>query len=258
MAREIHPTAIVDASADLGDDVVIDPYVVVGPQVTIGEGTRIGPHAVVERNTALGRRCIVGAGSILGAAPQDRKYRHGETRLDIGDDTVIREYSTLHLGTEARGRTLVGNGVYLMTYVHVAHDCLIEDGVTIANMVQLAGHVTVEAHATISGICPVHQFVRIGTYAHVGGGSRVAQDVPPYTQAVGNPLRLYGLNTTGLTRAGFSSEVRLALKHAYRLLFNSDMTTSEAIEFLRRDAQAGSEVQRLVEFIARSERGVLV
>jgi UDP-N-acetylglucosamine acyltransferase len=258
MRQEIHPTAIVHTDAELGDGVVIGPYTIVGPQVTVGDGSELAPHVVVERNTVLGRRCSVGAGSILGAAPQDRKFANTDTWLEIGDDTIIREYATLHRGTEARGRTQVGSDCFLMTYVHVAHDCLIEDGVTIANMVQLAGHVTIEAHATISGICPIHQFVRIGTYAYIGGGSRVPQDVPPYTRAVGDPLKLYGLNTIALTRAGFSSEVRLALKHAYRLLFNSDLTASEAVNILRREQGTIPEVQRLVEFVARSERGVLV
>ena len=258
MPQRIHPTAIVDTDADLGDGVVIGPYTIVGPNVVVGKGTELGPHIVVERNTVLGRGCTVGAGSILGATPQDRKFTDTETWLEIGDNTIIREYATLHRGTEARGRTVVGSDCLFMTYVHVAHDCLVEDGVTIANMVQLAGHVTIEAHATISGICPVHQFVRIGTYAYIGGGSRVPQDVPPYARAVGDPLKLYGLNTIALTRAGFSPEVRLALKHAYRLLFNSDLSTAEAVALLRREPATVPEVQRLIEFVARSERGVLV
>jgi len=258
MPRRIHSTAIIDPDAELGDGVVIGPYSIVGPRVTIGEETELGPYVVVERNTLVGNGCTVGTGSILGAAPQDRKYAGAETWLEIGDNTIIREYATLHRGTEARGTTHVGSDCLLMTYVHVAHDCLIEDDVTIANMVQLAGHVTIEAHAAISGICPVHQFVRIGTYAYVGGGSRVPQDIPPYTRAVGNPLKLYGLNTVALTRAGFPSDVRLALKHAYRLLFNSDLTTAEAVELLRRDADTFPEVRRLVQFVARSARGVLV
>jgi UDP-N-acetylglucosamine acyltransferase len=195
---------------------------------------------------------------VLGAAPQDLKYRGEHTTLEVGDDTVIREYATLHRGSAASGMTHVGSHCYLMAYVHVAHDCVLEDYVSIANATQLSGHVHIESHATVSGLSPVHQFVRIGTYAYVGGGSRVPQDVPPYTKAVGNPLKLYGLNTVGLARAGFSSEVRLALKHAYRLLFNSDLTTSEAIARLLRDHTAPPEVHRLAEFVAASERGVLV
>ena len=258
MSHVVHPTALVDPGAHLGDGVSIGPFAVIGPDVWIGTGTHVGPHAVIERNTRLGAGCSVGAGSVLGAAPQDRKFKGTDTWLEVGDDTVIREYATLHRATEATGVTRIGAGCFLMTYVHVAHDCIIEDGVTIANMVQLAGHVHVESHAFVSGLCPVHQFVRIGTYAFVGGGSRVPQDVPPFTRAVGNPLKLFGINTIALTRAGFSDEVRLALKHAYRLLFNSDLTPSEAARMLRADPNQAPEVLRLVDFVARSERGVLV
>ena len=257
MAASVHPTAIVAADVELGADVQVGPFAIVGPRATVGDGTRIGPHAVVE-HTRLGRDCTVGAGSILGAAPQDTKYRGGDTWLAVGDGTTIREYATLHRATEARGTTSIGSRCFLMTYVHVAHDCVLEDAVTIANMVQLAGHVHVEAHATISGLCPVHQFVRIGTYAYIGGGSRVPQDVPPYTTAVGNPLRLYGVNTIGLTRAGFPADTRLAFKRAYRLLFNSDLTPAEAVRRLRAEPDLCAEVRHLVDFVARSERGVLV
>ena len=257
MATLIHPTALVAPDVELSAGVQVGPFAIVGPRATVGDGTRIGPHAVVE-HTHLGRDCLVGAGSILGAAPQDSKYRGGETWLTVGDGTTIREYATLHRATEAQETTSVGSRCFLMTYVHVAHDCVIEDDVTIANMVQLAGHVHVEAHATISGLCPVHQFVRIGTHAYVGGGSRVPQDVPPYTTAVGNPLRLYGINVIGLTRAGIPSETRLALKRAYRLLFNSDLTPGEAVLRLRAEPDLCAEVRHLVEFVAGSERGVLV
>ncbi|KPK04081.1 MAG: UDP-N-acetylglucosamine acyltransferase [Gemmatimonas sp. SG8_28] len=256
MPPAIHASAIIDPGARLGAGVEVGPFAVVGPGVEAGEGTRIGPHAVVE-HTTLGVGCTVAAGAVLGAAPQDRKYAGAPTRLEVGDGTIIREYATLHRGTEATGRTRVGRGCFLMTYVHVAHDCAIDDYVTIANMVQLAGHVHIEAHATISGLCPIHQFVRIGTYAYVGGGSRVPQDVPPYTTAVGNPLKLYGINTVGLTRAGFPSDVRMALKRAYRLLFNSGLTTSEAAARLRANPSLLPEVRTLVDFVAHSERGVL-
>ena len=258
MTLRIHPTALVDAGSELATDVTVGPYAVIGPNVTIGPGTQLGPHVVIDCNTAIGSDCAIGPGTILGAAPQDRKFSGEPTWLEIGDHTVIREYATIHRGSQARRRTVIGSHCYLMTYVHVAHDCVIEDHVTIANMVQLAGHVTIEAHATISGICPVHQFVRIGTYALVGGGSRVPQDVPPYTRAVGTPLRLYGINTIGLTRAGVPADVRLALKHAYRLLFNSDFTMSEAVSYLRNQPDSTDEVRRLADFVAESDRGVLV
>ncbi len=256
MASDVHPTAIVHPEAELASDVRIGPFTIIGEGASIGSGTSVGPHAVVE-HAAIGRECVIGAGAILGAAPQDAKYRGTATSVEIGDRTVIREYATVHRGTEALGRTSVGADCFLMTYVHVAHDCVLEDHVTIANMVQLAGHVHIESYASISGLCPVHQFVRIGTHAYVGGGSRVPQDVPPYTTAVGNPLKLYGINSVGLTRAGFPSEVRLQLKRAYRLLFNSDLTVAEAVRRLESAADTIPEVRRLVAFLERTERGVL-
>ncbi len=258
MSPQIHPSALVDPGTEINADVVVGPYTVIGPRVEIGSGTTIGPHVVIECNTAIGRGCSIGAGSVLGGEPQDRKFRNEETWLEIGDETRIREYSTLNRGTAARGRTSVGRRCFIMTYVHIAHDCVIEDDVVLANAVQLAGHVHVESNATIGGSTPVHQFVRIGTHAFIGGGSRLPQDVPPYTRAAGNPFRLYGINTVGLARAGFDPQVRLALKHAYRLLFNSDLTSSEAVDRLRRESGDVAEVMRLVDFVALSERGMLV
>src|SRR2546422_7024221 len=163
------------------------------------------------------------------------RRRHTRCSRDWSSDvcssdlTVIREYCTINRGTAATGKTAVGRRCFLMSYVHLAHDCVVGDDVIIANAVQMAGHVTIEDRAVISGLMPIHQFVRIGTFAFVGGGSRVNQDVPPYTKAVGNPVHLYGLNSVGLQRAGFAPEVKLALKRAYRLLFNSDMTVSQGI-----------------------------
>jgi UDP-N-acetylglucosamine acyltransferase len=258
MTARVHPTAIVDPGAALGPDAVVGPYCIVGPGVQIGAGTTVGPHAVIQRDTTLGTGCTVGPGAVLGADPQDLKY-HGEaTSLEIGDETRIREYATLHRGTAATGRTMVGKRCYLMAYVHVAHDCVIEDDVVIANAVQLGGHVHVEANATIGGLTPVHQFVRIGRFAFVGGGSRVPQDVPPFTRAAGNPMRLYGINSLALVRAGFSGELRAGLKHAYRLLFNSNLSLAQAVERLRMESPDVPEVMRLVDFVVSSQRGVLV
>jgi UDP-N-acetylglucosamine acyltransferase len=258
MTAEIHGTAVVDPGACLGAGVSLGPFAVVGPGVEIGPGTVVGPHAVIVRDTIVGSRCTVGAGAVLGADPQDFKY-HGEpTRLDIGADTTIREYATLHRGTAATGRTVVGRRCYLMAYVHVAHDCVIDDDVVLANAVQLAGHVHVESRASVGGLTPVHQFVRIGRLAFVGGGSRVPQDVPPFARAAGNPMKLYGINSTGLTRAGVPAEVRAALKHAFRLLFNSHLGLSQAVEQLRAESAHVPEIMQLVDFVVTSQRGVLV
>jgi UDP-N-acetylglucosamine acyltransferase len=252
----IHATAVVDPDAQLGAAVEIGPYCVIGPRVEIGEGCRLGPHVVLERNVRLGQSVSIGAGSVLGSGPQDVKYRGEETWVEIGDRTVIREHSTVNRGSAASGLTLVGADCFLMTYVHVAHDCRIGDGVTIANSTQLSGHITVEDRATLSGLIAIHQFVTIGTYAFVGGASRVNQDIPPYIKAVGNPVELFGLNSIGLQRAGFQPLVLAALKRAYRQLFNSDLPRSEAIAALADDIAQFTEVRRLVEFVSTARRGV--
>ncbi len=258
MTTVIHPTALVDSDATLDSNVVVGPYSIIGPKVTIEAGTTIASHAVVERNTRIGSDCYVGTGTVLGGQPQDRKFQQEETWLEIGNNTSIREYCTINRGTAARVTTSVGPNCFIMSYVHIAHDCVVENDVVISNMVQLAGHVHIEGHATVGGLTPVHQFVRIGTYAFIGGGSRLPQDVPPYTRAAGNPYKLYGINTIGLTRAGFDTDVKMALKQAYRLLFNSDLTPSQAINRLRHESGRIDEVMHLVEFVACSERGVLV
>lgn len=258
MTAEIHPTALIDPGTRLGPGTSVGPFAVLGPGVDIGPETVIGPHVVILRDTTVGSRCTVGVGAVLGADPQDLKYRGEVTRLEVGDDTTIREYATLHRGTAATGRTVVGQRCYLMAYVHVAHDCVIEDDVVLANAVQLAGHVHVERQASVGGLTPVHQFVRIGRLAFVGGGSRVPQDVPPFARAAGNPMKLYGINSTGLTRAGVPAEIRAALKHAFRLLFNSHLGVSQAVEQLRVESAHIPEVMQLVDFVVTSQRGVLV
>jgi UDP-N-acetylglucosamine acyltransferase len=254
----IHPTAVIDSGAELAADVEIGPYAIVRAGVRLGAGCHVASHAVLEGDTTLGAGCEVGIGAVIGAAPQDRKYAGEPTRVEVGADTVIREYATIHRGTSARGCTSVGAGCYLMAYAHVAHDCVVEDDVTIANAVQLAGHVTVERGASIGGLTPVHQFVRIGRLAFVGGGSRVPQDVPPFARAAGNPIKLFGLNTVGLERAGVPADTRRSLKRAYRLIFNSSLRPSQATETVRQELGHIPEVAELIEFLAQSERGVMV
>jgi UDP-N-acetylglucosamine acyltransferase len=254
----IHRTALIDPTARLGQDVSVGPYAIVGPHVTIGDGCAISAHAILERNVRLGTGVKVGYGSVLGSEPQDLKYKGDETWVEIGDDTIIREYCTVNRGTTATGKTTVGERCFIMTYVHLAHDCVVGNDVILANGIQMAGHVTVDDRAIISGLTPIHQFVRIGTYAFVGGASRVNQDVPPFTKAVGNPVHLYGLNSVGLQRAGFAPDVKLALKRAYRLLFNSDLTVSQGIARARAELPSLAEVETFLRFIEESQRGVLV
>jgi UDP-N-acetylglucosamine acyltransferase len=252
----IHPTALIDPSARLGTGVAVGPYAIIGPRVTVGDRCRIGPRVTLQQNVRLAEEVRIGDGSVLGGDPQDLKYGGEETWVEVGPGTIIREYSTINRGTAATLKTTVGARCFIMTYVHLAHDCHVGDDVVIANATQCAGHVTIHDRAILSGLNAVHQFVTIGTYAFVGGGSRVNQDIPPYVKAVGNPMELYGLNSLGLQRAGFSGEVVAALKRAYRLFFNSDLNLSQALERARTDLPAFPEVERFLAFVESSERGV--
>jgi len=195
---------------------------------------------------------------VLGGAPQDLKYGGEHTTVEIGDETTIREYSTINRGTSHSFKTIVGSRCLLMSYVHLAHDCHIANGVIIANGVQLAGHVVIEDKATISGLSAVHQFVRIGRNSFVGGCSRISKDIPPFLKAVGNPVRLYGLNSVGLQRNGFPEEVVRELKRAYRLLFRSDLNLSQALQQAAAELEQFPEVAELIAFVDASERGVVV
>jgi UDP-N-acetylglucosamine acyltransferase len=252
----IHSTALIDPTAELGRGVAVGPYSIIGPNVVVADGCRLGPRVTLTRNVRLGERVSVGDGSILGGDPQDLKYGGEETWVEVGEDTIIREYSTINRGTTATFKTTVGARCFIMTYVHLAHDCQVGDDVVIANATQCAGHVTIHDRAVLSGLNAVHQFVTIGTYAFVGGGSRVNQDIPPYVKAVGNPMELYGLNSIGLQRAGFSGETVAALKRAYRLFFNSDLNLSQAMERARTELPPFAEVERFLAFVESSERGV--
>lgn len=212
----------------------------------------------LERDVKLGAGVKVGIGSVLGGAPQDLKYAGEHTTVEIGDGTVIREYSTINRGTSQSFKTTVGTRCLLMSYVHLAHDCHVGDGVIVANGVQLAGHVTIDDKATISGLSAVHQFVRIGRHSFIGGCSRVSKDIPPFLKAVGNPVKLYGLNGVGLQRSGFSDEVVRELKRAYRLFFRSDLNLSQAMQRAESELALFPEVRELIDFVDGSERGVVI
>lgn len=252
----IHPTALISADAQMGEGVRIGAYAIVGEQCVIGDGCVLAPRATLERNVTLGSNVKVGIGSILGGEPQDLKFGGEETFVEIGDDTVIREYVTINRGTIQSHRTTVGRNCLLMSYVHLAHDCHVGDHVIISNASQFAGHVTIEDRVTISGISAAHQFVRLGRYCFIGGLSRIVKDVPPYVRAVGNPIELYGLNSIGLQRNGFSPETVQELKRAYRLLFRSDLNLKQAIERAELEVAPIPEVRTFLEFMKASERGI--
>ena len=253
---QVHPTAIVDDAAELGEGVVVGPYSIVGPNVSIGARTVLGSHVVVERDTEIGEACRISHGAVLGTDPQDLKYAGEETRLVVGDRTVIREYATLNRGTSALGYTRVGSDCMLMSYVHVAHDCVLGDHVILSNAVNMAGHVFIGDWAIIGGMTPIHQFVRIGPHAFVGGQSRISKDIPPFVKAAGIPVELYGLNSVGLQRRGFSEEVRRELKRAYRLFFASTHNTTQALARAREELRAMPEVDEFLSFFEASARGV--
>jgi UDP-N-acetylglucosamine acyltransferase len=254
----IHPTAVIDASAELAESVSVGPYAVIGPNVRIGEGTDIGPHAYIVRDTTIGAGCKIHHGAALGGDPQDLKYNGEPAELVIGDNNVIREFVTLNRGTSAHGRTEIGSNCLFMAYAHVAHDCIIGDSVIIANSVNMGGHVTIEDNVIVGGLTAIHQFVRIGKHAFVGGSAAVMKDVPPFVKAAGNPLKLYGLNSVGLQRRGFSEATRMTLKRAYRMIFSSTLNISQALEQAGRELEMTEDIQHFLSFIRASQRGVTV
>lgn len=256
MSARIHPSAIVSPDAQLGDGVEVGPWAVIGPSCVLGNECVLAMRAVLERNVTLGDGVRIGIGSVIGGDPQDLKFQGEETRVEIGDGTVVREYATINRGTSESFKTSVGRDCFIMTYVHLAHDCHVGNGVIISNGTQLAGHITVEDRAIISGLCAIHQFVKIGTHSFIGGASRVPQDIPPYLKAVGNPIRLYGLNSVGLQRANFEPAVLRELKRAYRLVFRSELNVSQAMERANTELEMFPEVRHFLSFVDGSGRGV--
>ena len=254
---QIHPTAVVDDGASLGAGVRIGPFAVVEGNVELGDRVEIGPHAHIAAGARLAEDVKVFAGSSVSQIPQDLKFAGEETVLEVGPRTIIREFCTLHRGTEDRGKTVIGADCLLMNYAHVAHDCIVGDHTILANVVQLGGHVVVGEWVIIGGGTPVHQFCHVGDHAMVGGGYRVVQDVPPYIRVAGEPLRPNGINSIGLGRRGFTDETISTLKKAYRILFRSNLNTSQAIGRIREEFPGADEVERLCFFIENSERGIV-
>ena len=258
MSPLIHPTALIAPTAQVAPDAQIGAFAIVGENCVIHEGCVVAARATLERNVTLGANVKVGVGTVLGGDPQDLKYKGEHTVVEIGEGTTIREYTTINRGTTQSFKTTVGKNCFLMSYVHLAHDCHVGDGVIISNGTQLAGHVTIEEKAIVSGLVGFHQFATIGKYSFIGGCSRVAKDVPPYVKAVGNPIKLYGLNSVGLERNGFPEEVRRELKRAYRLFFKSELNLSQARERAEKELQPFAEILEFLSFFDRSDRGSVV
>ncbi|MBI3157823.1 MAG: acyl-ACP--UDP-N-acetylglucosamine O-acyltransferase [Burkholderiales bacterium] len=258
----IHPTAIVDAQAELAADVVVGPYAVIGAGVVIGAGTEVGAHAVVEGPTTIGRDNRIHAHAVLGGAPQDMKYRGEPTSLVVGDRNTIREFCTFNRGTaQDAGVTRVGDDNWIMAYVHLAHDVQLGGRCILANNATLAGHVHVGDWAIVGGLTGVHQFCHIGAHAMTGFQSHVSQDVPPFMTVSGNPLAVHGFNAEGLRRRGFSRERLALVKRMHRLLYRDGLTLDaarEAIEGLRGTVDGGdADIALVLDFLAASSRGIV-
>ena len=258
--RDIHPTAIIHAGAEVGEGTVIGPYAVIGPHVKLGRDCHVETGAVVDGWTTVGDGTRIFPYASVGLIPQDLKFRGEMTRLEIGARNLIREFVTIHRGTQGGGGvTSIGDDNVFMAYAHVAHDCHVGSQTIFGNGATLGGHVTVEDFVTISAFSGIHQFCRVGRHAFIGGYSVVTKDALPYAKTVGNRARIYGLNTIGLARRGFSNDTLAKLKRAYRYLLVSKLNTSRALEKIERDPSLRCpEVQYLVDFIRQSKRGVIL
>ena len=257
MNHKIHPTAIIDPSAEIGENIEIGPFCIIGEGVQIGMGTVLKSNVYLER-TRMGRNCQIYPFTSIGLPPQDTKYNNEDTIVRIGDNNIIREYTTIHRASIGKKReTVIGNNNFLMAYVHIAHNCVLGDFITMANVATLAGHTRIDDHAVVGGLVAVHQFTRIGKYAMVGGFSGVGKDVLPYMLASGSRAELFGINVVGLKRRGFSDETINDLKECYRILFRSNLTLKQAIEEIKNSVGPSKEVQVLLDFIEESERGIM-
>jgi UDP-N-acetylglucosamine acyltransferase len=254
---EIHPTSIVSPKAKLGANVKIGPFTIIEDEVEIGDNTEILSNVVIKNYTTIGSNCKIFEGSVIGGIPQHLGFKGEKTFVQIGDNVTIREYCTIHRGTQFDdGITKIGDNTYLMAYVHIAHDCKVGKNTILANAVTLAGHVKIGDYVFVGGLTPIHQFCRIGDYAMVGGASAVDKDIPPYTRASKNHAMLYGLNLVGLKRNGFTNEQIKLLKQAYRILFRSNYTLNEAIEIVEKTLPKTPEIENLINFIKTSKRGI--
>ena len=255
--NNIHSTAIVSGKARLGDNITIAPYAIIEDDVEIGNHCEIGPHTVIYNGARIADRVVIKQGASVSNVSQDLKYAGEETYFYIGEDTVIREFVTLHKGTKETGRSKVGKNCLLMACSHVAHDVVVGDNCIIANGVLLAGHTTIEDYVIIGGVTPVHQFCKVGQHSMIGGGFRIVQDVPPYILAGSEPLKFAGLNSIGLRRRGFSNDDIMTLKKAYTFLYNSGLNVSQAKAKIKEELGENKFVQNVLQFLDSSTRGII-
>ena len=249
--------AFVHPEAKVAPDVVVEPFAYIDKDVEIGSGSWIGPNACVWEGARIGKECKIFPGAQVSCKPQDLKYQGEKTTATVGDNTTIREFVTISRGTKDRQQTQVGSNCLIMSYVHVAHDCLIGDNCIISNAVQIAGHVDIGDYAVIGGTAAVRQFARIGSHAMIAGGSLVRKDVPPFVSAAREPLGYSGINAIGLRRRGFSNEKLNEIQEIYRIVYLSDLNTSKALEKINLEFNGSPEKDEIVRFIQNSERGIM-
>ncbi len=255
--KGVHSTSIIKGEVEIGKDVYIGPYSVIEGKIKIGDGTYIDSHVVIKGNVKIGKNNKILSGARIGFPPQDVKYKGEDTEIIIGDNNVIREFVTIHKATGEGEKTIIGNGNFLMAYSHIAHNCKIGNEVIIVNGAQLGGHVEVEDYAFISSLCLIHQFVRIGKYVMLGGGTHVKKDIVPYALCYGTPdAEIKGINSIGLRRRGFKGERLLNIKRAFKILFFRDLNTTQAIEKLKNEFEGNEDIEHLINFIEGSKRGI--
>ncbi len=253
----IHPTAIIDPSAEIDVNVAIGPYAIIKGDVYIGSGSEIGSYTTIDQYVTVGQDCRIFQYASIGAAPQDLKYHGEKTYLKIGRGTIIREFVTINRGTQfGGGYTEVGEENYLMAYTHIAHDCKTGKQVILANNSTLGGHIELGNNVTVGGLVAIHQFVKIGDFAYIGGKSAVVKDIPPYVIAAGDRATLHGLNNVGLKRQKFSKNTIANLKKAYRIVFRIGLTVKQASERVRAEVEQVPEVVNFMAFIEKSSRGI--
>lgn len=256
--KEIHPTAIVHAGAQISDGVKIGPYSIIGENVSIGRDTTISAHVVIEGWCSIGEENAIFTGAVIGSSPQDLKFKGEKATVKIGNRNTIREFVTINFGTAGGGgETKIGDDSLLMAYSHVAHDCVIGNHVIMANAATLGGHVTLEDSVIISGLAGVHHFVRIGCMSIVGGDSKVVVDIPPYCIVDGHPARVRGVNIIGLRRHNIPQERRNCLKQAYKLLYRSNLNYFQALERIKTEVIQTPEIVHLTEFVMETRQGKL-
>ena len=257
MATNIDSRAVVSPKAEIGDGVYVGPFSVIEDDVTIGDGTWIGPNSTIFDGARIGKNCKIFPSSVVAGIPQDLKFRGEDSTAELGDNTTVREGTTVNRGTAAVGKTIIGNNCLLMAYAHVGHDCNIGNVCIIGNNSGLAGEVKVDDYAIISAGTLVHQFTHIGAHVFIGGGSKVRTDVPPFIKADRDPLTYLGLNAVGLTRRGFEKERIDEIHNIHRAIYQSGMNTTHALEYIEKEFKQSKDRDDILEFIRKSERGII-